>query len=199
MHNTRRLTQLALLIAVELVMVYTPLGMVPVGPFNASLLTIPVAIGAMLLGPGAGAVLGLVFGLTSFWNAVQGKSAMGMALLNANAAGYFVTAVIARVLMGVGTALLFRAVCKALPRQPRLCAVAGGFAAPFLNTCLYMGFIVALFYGSEYVQNIVAQRALAGPMAFIISMVGVQAVVEWGVGCAVAAAVTIPLRKVVKP
>ncbi len=42
--STRRLTELALLIALELVMTYTPLGLLPVGPINASLLTIPVAI-----------------------------------------------------------------------------------------------------------------------------------------------------------
>lgn len=193
----RRLTQLALLVAVELVMVYTPLGMIPVGPFNASLLTIPVGIGAMLLGPTAGAVLGLVFGLTSFWNAVQGKSAMGLALFTASPFGYFVVAVVARVLMGVCVALVFRALCKVFPGD-KAPAIAGGFAAPFLNTCFYMGLLVALFYGSGYVQAIVAERALTGPLAFILSMVGVQAVVEWGVGCAVCAAVTIPLRRVLK-
>ena len=70
--NTRRLTQLALLLALVLIMSYTPLGYLPVGPLTLSLLTIPVAIGAMLLGPAAGAVLGGAFGLTSFFNALRG-------------------------------------------------------------------------------------------------------------------------------
>ena len=47
--NTRWLTQLALLVAVLLVMNYTPLGYLQVGPLSMSLLTIPVAIGAMFL------------------------------------------------------------------------------------------------------------------------------------------------------
>mgnify|MGYP003210048793 CR=1 FL=1 len=47
--NTRWLTQLALLVAVLLVMNYTPLGYLQVGPLSMSLLTIPVAIGAMTL------------------------------------------------------------------------------------------------------------------------------------------------------
>ena len=59
--NVHTLTQLALLMALELVMANTPLGMIPIGPINASLLTIPVAIGAMLLGPAAGALLGAIF------------------------------------------------------------------------------------------------------------------------------------------
>ena len=49
--NTRWLTQLALLVAVLLVMNYTPLGYLQVGPLSMSLLTIPVAIGAMMRVP----------------------------------------------------------------------------------------------------------------------------------------------------
>ena len=36
--NVHALTQLALLAALELVMAQTPLGMLPIGPINASLL-----------------------------------------------------------------------------------------------------------------------------------------------------------------
>ena len=49
--NTRWLTQLALLVAVLLVMNYTPLGYLQIGPLSASLLTVPVAIGAMTIFP----------------------------------------------------------------------------------------------------------------------------------------------------
>ena len=72
--NTRWLTQLALLVAVLLVMNYTPLGYLQVGPLSMSLLTIPVAIGAMTLGPVAGAILGGVFGTTSFVSALRTPS-----------------------------------------------------------------------------------------------------------------------------
>ena len=61
--NIRWLTQLALLVAIMLVMSYTPLGYLPLGPLNCSLLSIPVAIGAMTMGPSAGAILGGVFGV----------------------------------------------------------------------------------------------------------------------------------------
>ena len=88
--NIRYLTRLALLVAVVLVMSYTPLGMVPIGPINASLLTIPVAVGAMTMGPLAGGILGAAFGAASFMNAVEGKSALGMNLLAASPVGYFV-------------------------------------------------------------------------------------------------------------
>ena len=56
--GTRRLTQLALLAALLLVMNFTPLGYLQVGPLSMSLMSIPVAIGAMLMGPVDGAILG---------------------------------------------------------------------------------------------------------------------------------------------
>lgn len=194
----RRLTQLALLTAVQLVMTFTPLGLVPLGPINASLLTIPVAIGAMLLGPGAGAWLGFVFGFFSFLDALQGKSAMGAALFAVSPFRYALMAIGARVLMGVCAALIYRAVLRALPGREKTAAVLGGFSAPFLNTVFYMGAMVALFYGCDYVQDLAASKGVSNALAFIIAMVGVQAVVEWAVGCFVSAAVTVPLKKVVK-
>ncbi len=194
----RRLTQLALLTAVQLVMTFTPLGLVPLGPINASLLSIPVAIGAMLLGPAAGAWLGFVFGFFSFLDALQGKSAMGAALFAVSPLRYFLMAVGARVLMGVCAALIYRAVLRALPGHEKTAAAVGGFAAPFLNTVFYMGAMVALFYGCDYVQSLVASKGVTNAFAFVVSMVSVQAAVEWAVGCFVSAAVTVPLKKVVK-
>ena len=55
--NVRWLTQLALLVAILLVLNYTPLGYLQIGPLSASLLTVPVAIGAMTMNPMAGAIL----------------------------------------------------------------------------------------------------------------------------------------------
>ena len=49
--NVRWLTQLALLVAILLVLNYTPLGYLQIGPLSASLLTVPVAIGAMTMNP----------------------------------------------------------------------------------------------------------------------------------------------------
>ncbi|MGN0984642.1 MAG: ECF transporter S component [Gemmiger sp.] len=196
--NTRRLTQLALLVALELVMAYTPLGYLQVGPLSMSLLTIPVAIGAMLLGPAAGLLMGTVFGLTSFLQAMQGTSAMGAALFALSPAGSFVVCVIARVLMGLVCALLFQAAQKLLPGKDKLACAVGGLAAPMFNTVFFMGFLVLLFYNSDYVQGQVAKLGVSNPLAFIVALVGVQALVEWVSCCVVATAVTVPLRRFLK-
>ena len=60
------LVQLAMLIAIEAVFCFTPLGSVPIGPMVATFAMIPVIIAAILLGTWAGTFMGFVAGLFSF-------------------------------------------------------------------------------------------------------------------------------------
>ena len=60
-----------------------------------------------------------------------------------------------------------------------------------------MGLLVLFFYRSDYVQGLVANMGAAGPLMFVVGMIGVQGVVEAVLGCAVGAAVTPPLLRVV--
>ena len=196
--GTRRLTQLALLAALLLVMNFTPLGYLQVGPLSMSLMSIPVSIGAMLMGPVDGAILGGVFGATSFLQAVQGTSAMGAALFAYSPVGSVVVCFVARVLVGLCCGLVYQGMRKILPGKEKVCAAVGGFSAAFLNTVFFMGFLVLLFYGSPYVQGIVEALGVSNPLAFVVAVVGVQAIVEWAACCVVAAAVTVPLRKYLK-
>jgi uncharacterized membrane protein len=65
--KTLRLTQFALLLAIEAVVCFTPLGSLPaVGPIVATLGMVPVIITAIVLGTGAGAAMGALAGLFSF-------------------------------------------------------------------------------------------------------------------------------------
>lgn len=65
--DTRYMASLAMLSAVLLVMGMTGIGFIPFPVIKATTMHIPVILGAILLGPGAGAVLGAVFGLCSIW------------------------------------------------------------------------------------------------------------------------------------
>lgn len=64
--NTRYMVELALMVAIILLMSFTPLGYVRTPGLSITLLTIPVAVGAIILGPKGGVVCGAAFGLTSF-------------------------------------------------------------------------------------------------------------------------------------
>ena len=67
MHDTRYMATLAMLCGVLLVMGMTGIGFIPLPVIKATTMHIPVILGAVLLGPKAGAVLGCVFGLCSVW------------------------------------------------------------------------------------------------------------------------------------
>ena len=58
----------ALFAAIILVMAFTSLGYIPLIIINATIIHIPVIIGSLFLGPKKGALLGFLFGLTSFIN-----------------------------------------------------------------------------------------------------------------------------------
>lgn len=61
------MAMLAMLCGVLLVMGATGIGFIPLPVIKATTMHIPVILGAILLGPSAGAVLGAVFGLCSIW------------------------------------------------------------------------------------------------------------------------------------
>ena len=176
--NIRWLTQLALLVAILLVLNYTPLGYLQIGPLSASLLTVPVAIGAMTMGPTAGAILGGVFGAVSFYDAVTGASAMTGALFQVSPVNTFILCVGMRVLMGLCTGLIFNAV-KNFDKPGTWSYIVSAMCAPALNTLFFMGYIVLAFYGCDYVQNLVSVKGAANPLMFVVLLVGVQGVAEF--------------------
>ena len=65
--DTRYMATLAMLCGVLLVMGMTGIGFIPLPIIKATTMHIPVILGAILLGPKAGAVLGAVFGMCSIW------------------------------------------------------------------------------------------------------------------------------------
>ena len=87
--NTTYMVEMALLIAIILIMAFTPIGYIKTFGLEITLIVVPVAVGAVVLGPAAGAILGGVFGLTSFIQCF-GMSAFGAMLLSINPAGTFV-------------------------------------------------------------------------------------------------------------
>lgn len=171
------LTQLAILVAIEMVMKLIGLGSVPVGPLYMSFLTVPIAVGAMVLGPTASAILGGVFGLVSFMDAIKGASVMTSNLLAVSPVHTFMLCFGTRVLMGLCVGLLYRGVAK-ISKKGGVSCFAASLGAPLLNTLFFMGYIVLAFYRTDYVQGLVAAKGAANPLMFIVLLVGVQGVIE---------------------
>lgn len=182
--NVLFLTQLALLVAVEMVMKTIGLGSVPIGPLYMSFLTVPIAVGAIVMGPLAAMVLGGVFGFVSFMDAIKGASIMTSNLLAVSPIHTFILCFGMRLLMGLCVGLVYRFMEKISRRSMLNCFVAS-LSAPMLNTLFFMGYIVLMFYNTEYVQGLVAANGATNPLMFVVLLVGVQGVVE-AVVCSVA-------------
>lgn len=176
--DLRTLTRLALLVAIELVMKAVGLGSVPMGPLYMSFLTLPIAVGAITMGPMAGAVLGGVFGAVSFYDAVTGASAITGALFQVSPLHTFILCVGMRMLMGLLVGLIFQGLKKA-DHKGTWSYFVSSMAAPGLNTLLFMGYIVLAFYNCDYVQSLVANKGASNPFMFVVLLVGVQGVAEF--------------------
>ena len=195
--NTRRMAQLALFIAIIFVMRITGLTRIPIGPLYMTLSMIPIAIGAMLIGPAGGAVLGLVYGCTSLYDAITGASVMTGACFQISPVHTVLLCVGTRVLVGFLTGWLFRAVHK-IDRTKTVSYFIGGLLAPVLNTVLFMGYIVLFFYHTEFVQNMVVKLGASGPLMLVVLMVGVQGLLEAAGGLVIGGAVTKAVAHAIK-
>jgi len=65
--DIKYMVTLAMLCAILIVMSMTGIGFIPLPVIKATTMHIPVIIGAIVLGPTGGAILGAVFGLCSIW------------------------------------------------------------------------------------------------------------------------------------
>ena len=151
------LTQFALLLAIEIIVCFTPLGTLPAfGSLNATLSHIPVIITALTLGLSAGSGMGFSFGMCSFiyWSFVAPGifSFIYTPFFSAGEVkGNFWSLVICfvpRILIGVVAALTAKALSRTKLPQAVSFGIAG-FLGSLTNTLLVLGGI-GLFFGEEY-------------------------------------------------
>ena len=173
--KTRQLTVLGLLTGILLLMAYTPLGYLNIGPLAISFNVIPVALAAITLGPAGGAAAGAVFGLTSFLQCigVGGVSSMGVVLFGINPVLAFIQRFVPRLLDGLLLGYIFRGVKKA--SNARLGCFITGFFSAFLNTLFFMTTLVVLFGNTEYMQGLIGGKNI---ILFVCGFVGINAVCE---------------------
>ena len=144
------LTQTAILTAIIFLMSFTPIGYLKVGFVEITFLVIPVAVGAILLGPAVGTFLGFMFGVTSFIQCFTG-SVFGAALLSINPLFTALFCVIPRTLMGFLASVIFRGMYKSTKKGNISCAVAS-LSASVLNTLLFILFLILFFGRSDYIS-----------------------------------------------
>jgi len=194
--KTRRLTRLALLIAIELIVGLVPfLGYIPLNPvLNVTIIHIPVIIGAVILGPKSGATLGFFFGLTSLINATflrpnPIESPIFSPFFSGGAfrGGWqsLVICFVPRILVGVAAGWLYIALKRT--KIPSVVSLAlCGIAGSFTNTILVLGGIYLFFRGPYSAAYGMTVDALYATM---MGIVGFNGVIEASAAAIITAAV----------
>ena len=181
MHDNRiqYLVRLAVFVAVTLVMTYTPLGYLKTPGLEITFLMIPVTVGAIVLGPAAGAILGGVFGITSFFQCLDGSSWFGATLLSISPVNTFLLCMVPRILAGLLPGLLFRAIGR---RKGLGACAAASLLGPVMNTVLFVGGLGLLFFHTDFIQEMAAGAPF---LAFCVAFVGLQGVIEAAACCVI--------------
>lgn len=169
-----RMTELAVLTAIIILMAFTPIGYIKTAGLEITLITIPVIIGAIVLGPGAGAFLGAVFGITSLLQAVLGLSPFGVMLLEINPFFCFLVCIPTRILMGLCTGLIY----KAFKTKNVLAYSVSGLSGALLNTLFFMTTLVALYWRTDYIQGLAESIGATNVFLFVALFVGINGLVE---------------------
>ena len=145
--------RVTLFAAILLLLALTPLGYIRTPILNITILTVPIAIGAIALGPTAGAVLGFVFGLTSAWSAISGSGGMTTLLFQYQPWWTMVLCIVPRTLMGWLCGLVYKGAKRTIGDNIGS-IILGSISAPLLNAALFMGTLVLLFSHSPVFAQI---------------------------------------------
>ncbi|QEY33612.1 ECF transporter S component [Caproiciproducens galactitolivorans] len=198
--KTLFLAQFAILLAIEAIVCFTPLGSLPAfGPIVATLGMVPVIITAILLGTGAGTLMGFFAGLFSFcvWTFTPPSPlafvftpfySVGPAVRN-----YWSLAIcfIPRILVGVVTGACFRLFTKLKWKNIVAYGLSGVFGS-LTNTFLVLGGIY-VFFGQSYADALnVSYHLLLGIIGLTVLTSGIPEAV---VGGAAAYAICCPIQK----
>ncbi len=194
--GTRYMVELALMSAIIIVMAMTPLGYLKTPVLSITLLTIPVAVGAIILGPKGGAFLGGVFGATSFAQAVSGAGGMTAILFQSHPLGTLFLCFVPRILEGFLCGLIYHIIKHT--KFKKAAYYAAGLSCPILNTILFMGTVILMFYQTDYIQSLVTKLGVENPLAFVITLVGIQGVIEALVCGIISGTVSMTLAKALK-
>ena len=174
---TFRLAFLGLLTAIMFIMAFTPLGYLKTPVLSITFMTVPVIIAAVLLSPVDSAIVGGIFGLTSFIQAVSGASALTGALFQLNPWLTAILCFVPRILEGWLGGLVFRALRK-IDKTKIISYAVTSLAVPLMNTLFFMSTLFLLFYNTDIIKGIAEKNGADNIFALFFAMAGVNAVLE---------------------
>lgn len=186
--TTQELTIVGMLSGITILLGLTGYGFIPLPMMKATILHVPVIIGALVAGPRVGFMVGLIFGCFSIFQAITSPVLLSFALMNP------VISVIPRVLIGVGSYYLYQALAKTLRRET-ISLAAAGFVGSAINTIGVMGGIY-LLYAKEFAAA--REIPLDNVINIIVGVCAFNGIPEAVVSAIITVPVVIVLKRALK-
>lgn len=140
--NTRQIAVIGMLSSISVVLGLTGYGFIPLPIAKATIMHIPVIIGAILEGPMVGAMVGLIFGLFSIFQNISTPSLLSFAFINP------LVSVLPRILIAFTSYYCYRLTAE---KSKALGIGIGAAVGSLTNTFGVLGMIY-LLYAAQYAE-----------------------------------------------
>jgi len=184
--GARQIAVIGMLSAITIVLGSTGLGFIPLPMAKATIMHMPVIIGAILEGPIVGAAIGLIFGIFSIIQSFTSPALLSFAFINP------LVSVLPRILIGITAYYSYRA-----PFVKNEIAKTGIGAAvgSLTNTVGVLGMIY-LLYAGQYAEKMGIERGAAAGAIFGVAIT--NGILEAIVAVVITVPIVMTIRKIVK-
>lgn len=183
--NVRRMAIIGVLSAISIMLSMTPLGFIPIGPTNATIMHIPVIIGAIIEGPVVGITVGFIFGATSLLKALTMPTITSFAFVNP------LVSVLPRMIIGIVAYYVYKLTIK-FTKNVFVSGWITGVMGSLVNTAVVLG-MVYILYGARYAEALGESASAAKTL--ILTLVATNGIPEAIVGGFVVSAVCVVFNK----
>ena len=187
-----RLVMLSLLMA--MVIILQLIGCIPqISANKLSFVLVPIVLGGAMLGIGAGAWLGFLFGVIVYLGGLFGLDSATAFLISLQPLGTLVICLGKGVLAGLGAGCIYRLISR---KNAIAGVVAAAAAAPIINTGLYCVFMMTMFKDTLIKSyGLSANAGFFAGLWFIFLLVLVNFLVELGINLVLCPGIAIALKR----
>lgn len=186
--GVRQITTIGMLSSISIILGLTGYGFIPIPPVKATILHVPVIIGAIVEGPVVGAMIGFIFGVFSMVQSVMTPTPLSFAFMNP------LVAVLPRILIGLITYYTYKLLSNFV--KGKFDSVKIGIAAvlgSLTNTIFVLGMMYVIYSGQVAKALNIKVSTVAKTIAAIGTTNGIP---EALVACAITIPISIALKKI---
>ncbi|MBE6070603.1 MAG: ECF transporter S component [Clostridium butyricum] len=186
--STKEITMIGMLSGISIFLGVTRLGFIPLGPINATIMHIPVIIGAIVGGPVVGALVGLVFGLFSMYQAFTVPLPTSFIFWNP------LIAIVPRVLIGIVAYYLYNFLKNKFKNEKFSIGISS-ILATLTNTIGVMG-LTYIIYLDKYATALGVSKKAA--TVGILTIIGINGSIEAIISAIISVALILTIFKIRK-